>query len=956
MGTENVRKLLRVAVIAYITYLALTLLVITPALNYFPHRYLKNTYGWELRTGWVLLNPFKVSLDIRDAALVDEGGAPFLAFHDASVDLSMSSLWKRAWVLDRVRLHDLALDVVRLTQDTYNFSDLLAGGTEVPEGTASAATAAPASDADTATAGGSALPPFIVHEVDLHAARIALTDQARKTPYSSRWNGLQVRVTNLSSVDEAAQPFSVEIAADAGGSLQWQGEISLARGESSGRWALADLDLVNLWRYGEPWLALELKGGRLSSEGEYQVNWAQAPAYRISNGRIALAGLDIQPKDPQQLPDTAVSGKTLEIGGIGVDGAGRKVTLDSVTLDAPSVSTWLEENRVSLQDLFAVTLPESKPAEADNGPPWSVALNTMQVRAGQLHWRSAYTDPQQLDIQPLEFSVEHLTWPLTGDTRLALKLTANQQANIALNGALALAAGTGDLEYTLDGLPLTWFSPNLPKPLKLTITGGQVAVQGRVALVDFAPTTIQADVKVREFAARQTGEETAFTSFDLLHLDGVSVDMAQHSVALRKISLDTYSGRLHIHKDGSINASAIWKEEVGAEVEQVAEELTASKPWTFSVPLIQISDSALDFMDESLPIQFRTVVGDLEGEVRDLSSDPATAARVDISGSVDGYAPVALKGEVAPMASPTDLDLRLTFDGVDMALLSPYTGNYAGYKIDRGLLDLDLHYSLRNNQLQGDNSVRIEKLKLGEKVESDKAVDLPLELALAILTDANGVIDLAVPVKGDVDNPEFDIGGLITKAIVNVITKVITAPFTLLAGLADTEDDLQRITFSAGSSTLSDKNKAKLAELATALAQRPKLSLVVTGRLNLTRDRERLQRDALKARLLEGGLSAEDIKARNPEWEEAIADLYGELPAEAKATTEIDAREQSTLVAKNIAVTDQQLAALAGQRAVAVKLFLATEAGLPAERAVVGQSSLMEDENTFSGVELSIGT
>ena len=162
-------------------------------------------------------------------------------------------------------------------------------------------------------------------------------------------------------------------------------------------------------------------------------------------------------------------------------------------------------------------------------------------------------------------------------------------------------------------------------------------------------------------------------------------------------------------------------------------------------------------MDQSLPIQFRTVIGDLEGEVLNLSSDPASPATVDLHGSVDGYAPVTLSGAVTPMADPTNLDLTLVFDGVDMALLSPYSGTYAGYVIDRGLLDLNLHYSLKDNHLQGDNAIRVEKLKLGEKMSSDKAVDLPLELALAILTDSNGDIDMQVPVTGDVNNPRFDL-------------------------------------------------------------------------------------------------------------------------------------------------------------------------------------------------------
>jgi hypothetical protein len=935
-----VRKILKVAAIAYAAYLAVALLVISPALNMLPHRYMQETYGRELRSGWILLNPFTLSLELRDVELRDPTGERLASFSEASADLSMESLWQHGWVLDRLSLRDLAVDVTRLRPGEYNFSDLLASDT---------ADETPADE-------GAGLPAVTIHEVDLHAATLTATDRARQTPYTSHWNDLRIRLTDVSTVLEQSRPFSVEVQAAAGGKLDWHGELSVAQSSSQGRLSVADLDLVSLWQFAQPWVAFELKQGKASIEADYQLDWQDAPLYRISGGRVGLSNIEIVPMQPAQLPDTSVGLDTLEINGIALDSATQAVAIESVNLDGPAVATWLEGDSVSLQALFAVTPPESTAPAQGDASPWTVTLDKAQLRNGSLQWRSPYTDPQQLVVQPIEASLEQLTWPLSGDSRVALKLSVNQQAHIGASGTIALATGDGTLEYSLDGLPLPWFNPNLPKPLRATITGGEVALQGQATLTGFAPATIAVDVKVHDFSARQVEEEIALTSFELLHLDSVTVDMTQHTLALRKIVLDTYTGRLHINKDGTINATNLWKQEVGDEAQEIAEELTQKKPWTFSLPLVQISDSAIDFMDESLPIQFRTVIGDLEGEVRDLGSDNATPARVDLTGSVDGYAPVTLKGEITPLASPANLDLRLTFDGVDMALLSPYSGTYAGRRIDRGLLDLDLHYRLRDNRLQGDNTVRIEKLKLGEKVASDKAVDLPLDLALAILTDANGVIDLAVPVTGDVDNPQFDIGSLIAKAFLNLITKAITAPFSLLAGLANSDDDLQRITFSSGSSTLSDSNKEKLRELAAALEQRPKLSLVVTGRLNLAADRERLQRDALKSRLLEGGLSAEQIRERGAEWEEAIATLYASLPESSAAAAELSAREQSARVAQAIPIGDAQLGELAGARAVAVKLFLVSEAGLAADRAVVGQPSLKDGENTFSGVELSVGS
>ena len=312
---------------------------------------------------------------------------------------------------------------------------------------------------------------------------------------------------------------------------------------------------------------------------------------------------------------------------------------------------------------------------------------------------------------------------------------------------------------------------------------------------------------------------------------------------------------------------------------------------------------------------------------------------------------------MAPFSERPDFDLKLTFDGVDMAGLSPYSSTYAGYKIDRGLLALELDYTLKNDELKGNNSVVIDKLKLGEKIASDKAVNLPLELALAILTDANGVIDMQVPVAGDVNSPSFELSGVIFKAFINIITKAITAPFTLLAGLVDSKQDLQFIDFASGSVALNDTSSEKLTQLSGALAQRPSLSLIITGRLNIEADRERLQKDALNDQLSEDGVSPKEIKTKGPQWQRAISKRhkrYARSISGSNEPNEPNIEEQYRQLVGAVAVPDEALIGLAEQRAVAVKTYLVNQSGIAANRAVIAKVSLDPKASDFSGVELGI--
>ena len=326
-------------------------------------------------------------------------------------------------------------------------------------------------------------------------------------------------------------------------------------------------------------------------------------------------------------------------------------------------------------------------------------------------------------------------------------------ASFSIEGGIELATGSGTLQYSLADLPVPWFNPNLPKALKANIGKGQIQASGAIELTDFAPVRVLLDGAVSDFSLSIAEEETSLTGWEEVRLEGLVVDIPSQVVDLDALHLQRYSGRLHIKEDGSINTQRLLENEGVVEQAEAEETTEPSPPWTVKIAAINIADSQMDFMDESLPLHFRTVIGELQGEILGLDTTPGSRMEIDIDGSVDGYAPVIFAGTASLFNQLPAIDLRLSFEGVDLARLTPYSGTYAGYAIDRGLLNLDVRYGLEDNQLDGDNQIIIDQLKLGEKIESEQAVDLPIQLALALLTDANGLMDLALPVSGDVNDP-----------------------------------------------------------------------------------------------------------------------------------------------------------------------------------------------------------
>ncbi|MBE9539388.1 MAG: DUF748 domain-containing protein [Proteobacteria bacterium] len=938
-----IRKVIRYLAIGFLGYVALSVLIILPALNIITPRVVHETLGRELRSEIILFNPFTLAVEIRHATLLEPDGEVFLSVDGALVNLSLESIWNRGVVFDAVAVDSLYVHLRLLADGSFNFSDMLGEPSAQKE----------QSDGE--------LPGLTIHRLSLSSDQIKFTDEGRDQPFSTHWDGLAVSVQTLSTVLEEGRPYRIDAVAESGGKLRWEGVVSLPGTYSEGTLALENISLHPIWRFAQDWLAFELVDGSLSFSGDYRVDWGSDLAYRIHNGGISIDGIDIQPRDIASLPETAIKLSAVELNGIEIDGRRESVDITAVKINGVDVQGFSEGSEVSLTALFETNFPESGEKSdgvaKDGESNWTVYAPSVHLYESRLRWRSEYTSPPVLEISPLDLQLTELHWPPQGNSGVSLSLTVNDITAVAINGDVSLETGSGKLHYQMDKIQLAMGNPNIPAAFKAEITSGELSGEGTLTLTEFAPTRVTMDGSSNSFSGTIEGAEDAILGWDSIRWQELDVSLAQRTVELKTLSLNGYSGRLHIYPDGTINAQRVMRQEIENAVEEGALDEDAGSEWAFNIPAIYFTDSQLYFRDESLPISFGTVIGELEGSITGLSSRPEGETIIDLKGSVDGYAPVVLAGTLSPFSATSAVDVGLSIDGIDLIRLTPYSGTYAGYAIDRGILNLDLHYSLADNRLKGDNSIVIEQPKLGEKIDSDKAVDLPLELALALLTDMNGVIDMNVPVSGDMDDPAFGLSSVIFSALVNIISKAITAPFALLANLVGSEEDMQRIPFSSGSSELNEAAISRLTQLSEALVQRPGLSLVLLGRLHPSADRERLQKNILEQELVATGLSILDVTSKGEQWAKAIQARYKQLGNTGGATQggpEMPVHEQYQQLVAGIAVSDKQLQVLAEERAVSVKRYLVNELQFPADRSAIELVAVDDEKNVFSGVELGV--
>jgi outer membrane protein OmpA-like peptidoglycan-associated protein len=255
----------------------------------------------------------------------------------------------------------------------------------------------------------------------------------------------------------------------------------------------------------------------------------------------------------------------------------------------------------------------------------------------------------------------------------------------------------------------------------------------------------------------------------------------------------------------------------------------------------------VEFADLSLRPQFGTRISDLSGLIVGLSTESSSRAEVSLEGKVDQFGLARISGAIAPMGATEFTDIKAIFRNLEMKNLTPYSGKFAGRKIESGKLSLDLEYKIQQRKLKGENQIVIDNLVLGERVDSKEASNLPLDLAIALLRDSNGVIELGLPVQGSLDDPQFSYGSLIWKAIGNVLTKIATAPFRALGALlGGSGEEFEAVNFEPGEARLLPPEREKLGKLVKALEKRPQLKLTVEGRFDKARDREALADNILK--------------------------------------------------------------------------------------------------------------
>ena len=494
-----------------------------------------------------------------------------------------------------------------------------------------------------------------------------------------------------------------------------------------------------------------------------------------------------------------------------------------------------------------------KKARAE-GKPWSFRLDAFELNGFRVALQDRTFIPDIVyNLKDIRVSLKNLTndgkTPI--DFNTAFKVVQGGSASVS--GQVSQIGDHANARVKLIGLSIKPLHPAVTKFTSLALESGNVSASTRVSYhTAKSGPQLRANGSVSLDKLRMNEADTGkrFIEWKEMSANGIKFGLSPDRLQIGEVRLLEPGAKVVIFKDRSVNLAKVLKssDAVGADNATHQEQTQAVVPskdralFPVSLKRIHVEKGVVDFADLSLVLPFATQVTDFNGSVTGISSEPTSRASVQFDGRVDEYGFTTVKGRLSPFTPKTFTDITVLFRNIRMKSFSPYSATFAGREIASGKLNLKLEYKIQNSELLGNNEVLLEQFTLGERVEAPNAISLPLDLAIALLTDAEGKIDVAVPVRGNVDHPEFKYGRVIWQALVKLITKAVTAPFRALGGLfGDKSEQMDFIAFDPGSARLLPPEQEKLNEVSKALKKRPQLRLVVEGRFDTKLDGEALR-------------------------------------------------------------------------------------------------------------------
>ncbi|MBC3494393.1 DUF748 domain-containing protein [Pseudomonas sp. SWRI100] len=783
------------------------------------------------------LNPFSLELTLWGLQ-IGEPGKEQVGFERLYANLALDSVWNGALHLTAVELDKPRSEVLFAKGGQLNLTQLF----KLPP--SEAKPEQPPSDPF----------PLRIGSIKLKEGYLHFQDERPSEPIEFLYDNMNLELKNLSTLPDDNADMTLVAKGPYGGQIDWSGTISLSPIASEGTLKVTDGKMKAFWPYVRDAVPLVLEEGVISLDTHYTFNLSKETELLLDNTSVKVAPFAIKAPDGRQLVRLA----NLEVSDTSIDLAKQKVIVGKIRSD--KLETWAaleKDGQLDWQKLFASqpakATPKEKaePAAAEPTPaekaaqapskPWQVLLKDVQLRNYNVHLADrSQKEPVALDVGPLNVDLQGFDSLNQSPFTLKLDTGVGKQGKLQAAGQVNLAPVWAKLDVSTRDIDLRVAQAYISPFILLELRSGMLASDLKVDLKSTEPLAfnVTGKAQVNQLHTLDTIKSRDFVKWQQVNVDGLSY-VHGDALSIDKVTLLQPYARFIINEDRTTNVNDLLiPQPADAPAAKAAKPASSDKPLGIHIGQIDINDGSANFADLSLTPNFATAVQQLNGQIGTIDNRKPNPAKVDIKGKVDRYAPVTIKGALNPFNPLASLDIATSFKRVELTTLTPYSGKFAGFRIRKGRLNLDLHYLITNGQLKAENKVVVEQLQLGEKVDSPDAVDLPIRLAVALLKDTEGKISIELPVTGDLNNPQFSVMPIVWQTLRNLVLRAAQAPFKFIGGLiaGGDSEDLGTVAFAPGSSELTGDAQSSLDKLASALKERPELRLEIEGTSAQTSD------------------------------------------------------------------------------------------------------------------------
>ncbi|HNX30629.1 MAG TPA: DUF748 domain-containing protein [Holophaga sp.] len=767
--------------------------------------------GREVSLDRIRTNPYTLAVTIDGFRIKDTDAKPLLAWKRLYVNVDLWPLLRKRLAFRTIDLEQPSVRVVVEKGGRLNFSDILdrLAGQPSPD------------------APKEAMALYIGH-LRMVGARLDFLDRSLSEPFQSTVGPIGFELDHFRTEPDSRSPYAIKGSTEAGETFAWRGTVSTEPLKSSGELELGGLRLAKYAPYYQGQVGFDLREGIAGAKAAYDFEWSGARhALRLMNGSLGLRDVALAQKLGKEPEVTCAS---IQVGGVEADLLDSSLDIASVSLkDGRLLVRQARDGSLNLQKLF--TPPETQPRK--DTKPLRLRIRDISLAGFAARLEDLVpARPVALDLGQIAVSLKDFSLDPGQVTPLELSLRIGEKAALEAKGTLAPWKTTGALDLKLADLELPALDSYADPFANLRLSRGKLGLAGQLK---FAFTGRKDDgfsylgnLDISGFEARDSIRNEPFLRWTRLGLSGVDFQSRRPSLALKSVEWTAPEGRLVMAKDGGSNVARALRVEAKGPVASAVPPSPGSQP-TVRIARMRIAKGRLSFIDRSVEPNAALLLSEMDGVYTGLSTEAEDATQVDFKGKAGGLAPLSIRGRAMPLRHDKDTDVSIKIEGADLTDFSPYTGKYLGYKTREGKLFLDARVQIKERKLDIEDKVRLDRMYLGDKVDSPDATHLPVKLGLAILRDRKGVIELDVPIDGSLDDPDIHYGKMVWKAIFNVLGKIITSPFTLLSKMFGGGEDLSSISFAPAASLVAPAEQKKLETLVKALAERPELRLELEG-------------------------------------------------------------------------------------------------------------------------------